>query len=152
MKDAFTVVGLTCSTTLNESKIPALWEEFTSRVGEIKNRISPNIMLGISEFSANPEHEAFTYMACVLVNNVDEIPEGMLCKTIPKREYVVVTHKGKVETLGGTIDFIYDTWLPKSEYALMESEDFEVYEDERFMGADNEESEVDIFIPIQKKR
>lgn len=150
VKDEFTVVGLTCSTTLKENIIPALWEEFNSRVGEIKNRTSPNLYIGVSQFSANPVDEVFTYMAGVPVESVDEIPEGMVCKTIPKQEYVVVTHKGKLDTLGNAFDYIYGTWLPKSGYELIEADDFEVYDDERFLGADNEESEVDIYIPIKK--
>lgn len=149
VKDEFTVVGLTCSTTLQESKVPALWEAFLARVGEIPNRVSPNVMMGISEFSTNHVHEAFTYMACVPVSSADEMPEGMVCKTIPKREYVVVTHKGKLDALGNAFDFIYGSWLPKSGYDLVEADDFEIY-DERFRGADNDESEVDIYIPVRK--
>ncbi|MBB2479378.1 AraC family transcriptional regulator [Bacillus sp. APMAM] len=149
VKDPFTVIGLTCSTTLTESKVPALWEEFLTRVNEIKDKVSPNVMMGISEFSTNHIDGAFTYIACVPVHHTDFIPEGMVCKSIPKREYVVVTHKGKLDELGHAFDFIYGSWLPKSGYDLEEADDFEIY-DERFKGADNEDSQVDIYIPIRK--
>ncbi|MGC4377523.1 AraC family transcriptional regulator [Fictibacillus sp. Mic-4] len=149
VKDQFTVVGIACSTTLTESKVPALWEEFLLRVGEIKNRISPDLMMGVSEFATNHVHEDFSYMACVPVSSVYDLPAGMVCKTIPKREYVVVTHKGKLNSLGNAFDYIYGSWLPKSGYELVQGDDFEIY-DKRFLGADNEESQVDIYIPIRK--
>jgi len=149
VKDEFTVVGLACSTTLSENKAPALWEAFLPRVGEVKNRVSPHLMMGVSEFSLNHGSEAFTYMACVPVISVEDLPESMAARTIPKREYVVVTHKGKLDSLGNAFDHIYGSWLPKSGYDLVEGDDFEIY-DERFLGPDHEESQVDIYIPVQK--
>lgn len=151
VKDEFSVVGLTCSTTLSESKVPLLWEEFHTRVREIKNRVAPNVMMGISEFSMNHINEEFTYMACVPVKDITTIPKKMVSKIIPKREYVVVTHKGKLEDLGQAFDYIYGSWLPKSGYDLEEADDFEIY-DERFKGANDEESEVDIYIPIRRTK
>ncbi len=148
IKEGFTVVGMKCSTTLKNNKIPQLWDEFLLRIHEIKNRSDDKVAMGISEFCKNPNDEEFTYFACVPVTRIDEIPEGMVIKTVPANKYVVVTHKGSLETLGNTYDFIYATWLPKSGHELAEADDFEVY-DERFLGPEDEKSEIDIYIPIK---
>jgi AraC family transcriptional regulator len=148
-KDAMTVIGLPCLTTLKENKIPQLWNKFNQRKQEIKQRVDQHIVMGISEFSSNPYDNPFTYLACVPVKEVLDIPKGMVTKTIPSMKYVVTTHKGRLDTLGDTFDYIYAIWLPKSDYELAEAHDFEIY-DERFLGPDHEQSEVDVYIPIIK--
>lgn len=149
-KEEFTVVGMKCSTTLKNNKIPQLWDEFLLRIHEIKNRSDDKITLGVSEFCKNPHDEEFTYFACVPVTKIDEIPEGMVAKTIPANYYAVVTHKGSLDTLGHVYDYVYDDWLPQSDYELAKSDDFEVY-DERFLGPEDENSEVDIYISINRR-
>jgi len=149
-KDEIKVIGLTCSTTISDSKIPAVWEQLFTRMNDIPNRISPCYMLGVSEFTTNHLQEEFTYMACVPVIHIDEIPEGMVGRTIPSREYVMVTNKGALDKLGYTFEYIYTNWLPKSGYELAEEDDLEFYGD-RFRGPNDELSEIDIYIPIQIK-
>lgn len=147
-KPSFTVVGLKCTSTLKENHIPELWNEFIPRIREIQNQANQNVTIGLCEFCMNPYDDEFTYMACTPVINVKEVPDGMEVKTVSAQKYVVVTHKGSVETLGDAYDYIYAIWLPKSGYELAEADDFEWY-DERFLGPDHEESEVDIYVPIQ---
>lgn len=149
-KEALTVIGLSCFTTLKENQIPQLWERFNQRKEEIQQRINQHIALGISEFNPNPHDRPFTYLACVPVKKVISIPKGMVTKTIPKMKYVVATHKGSLKTLGETFDDIHAVWLPRSNYQPAEVPDFELY-DERFLGADHEQSEVDVYIPIIHK-
>lgn len=59
-------------------------------------------------------------MACVPVRSVEDLPESIAARTIPKREYVVVAHKGKLDSLGNAFDHIYGSRLPKSGYDLAE--------------------------------
>jgi len=146
-KERFTVVGMQCTTTLKNNKIPQLWDEFLLRIHEIKNRTEGHVTLGISEFCKNPYDEEFTYFACVPVTEIDDIPEGMVAKTVPSNYYAVVTHKGRLETLGHVFDYIYDVWLPQSDYEIAKADDFELY-DERFIGPEDEKSEVDIYVSI----
>jgi AraC family transcriptional regulator len=44
--------------------------------------------------------------------------------------------------------YIYGSWFPKSGYKVSGSPDIEWY-DNRFLGPDNENSEVEIYIPIE---
>lgn len=60
------------------------------------------------------------------------------------------TAKGVFDTLGNTFDLVYFDWLPQTGYNRAEADEFEVY-DERFLGPEDETSEVDIYIPVEKK-
>ena len=47
-----------------------------------------------------------------------------------------------------TYDYIWGTWLLCSGFEIDNRDDFELY-DRRFLGADNNLSEIDIYIPIR---
>ena len=157
VKMEFNVIGMSCNASLKSNKIPTLWSEFMSRLGEIKNRIYPNstlITFGVCEHSPDCPTSGssldteFHYLACVEVSSLDYVPQGMAGRTIPSTRYAVFTHKGPLDRLGATYKYIYGTWLPKSGFQLAEADDFEVY-DERFKGRYNENSQIDIYIPLK---
>ena len=86
-------------------------------------------------------------MACVEVENTDNLPETMKSQVVPAAKYFVVTHKGKVETLGETYCAI-----EKEMKALNLEEDktkiwLEIY-DERFK-ENSDDSEFDIYSPLK---
>ena len=80
----------------------------------------------------------------------DHTPEGMCTRVFPTQRYAVFTHKGSLINLKATFDYIYGTWVPKADYELAGTDDFEYYDD-RFKGMDDPNSEVDIYIPIKEK-
>lgn len=148
--DEFKIIGLSCTTTSTENNekaiIPALWDKFIPRIGEIKNFVSSTRTLGLCEIIENSD-DSFTYVCCKEVKNFDFIPEGMIAKVVPSSRYAVFTHKGNVENLGETYDYIYGSWLPKSGYEINGvKHDFELY-DERFDNSPS--SEMEIYIPIK---
>jgi AraC family transcriptional regulator len=147
-KAAFKVVGMKVETKMSENKIPGLWEQFLSRIHEVRQRSNEQDTYGISEYSDNYVDECSTYWACVPVSCFEEIPEGMVAKTVSAARYVVVTHKGKLQTMGNAFDYIHTTWLPKSGYELAEKDGFELY-GERFLGGENEKSEIELYIAIK---
>lgn len=148
--DEFKIIGLSCTTTSTENNekaiIPALWDKFIPRIGEINNFVSSTRTLGLCEIIENSD-DSFTYICCKEVKNFDFIPEGMIAKVVPSSRYAVFTHKGNVENLGETYDYIYGSWLPKSGYEINGvKHDFELY-DERFDNSPS--SEMEIYIPIK---
>lgn len=147
-KDTFTVVGMEIITTQEDNNtnftIPKLWSRFNPRANEINNRHAGGLGLCVSEGFENCD---FSYMACCEVSAVDSIPEGMIARTIPACKYLVFTHKGSVDNLGETYDFIYGKYIPNANYEIQTKVDFELY-DERF-NPDSPDSEMDIYIPIK---
>lgn len=149
-KDEFHVVGLSGDFTAeNTSEIPKLWERFIPRLGEIQNK--KEFCFGLCE-CGEEEGKNFTYTAGFEVSSLDNVPEGMVGKTIPQNHYGVFTHKGPISKIGQTFDSIYHKWLPNSPFKRGTGPDFEFY-GEKFNGQNPEapDSEVDIYMPLVKK-
>ena len=129
--------------------IPALWDKYLIRKNEIK-KINNNVDFGIclpveNKFKTHPDE--CLYLACAEVQNFDNVPDGMITRLIPSGEYAVFTHKGKLDKLDHSMNYIYGLWLPKSGKKLREAPDLELY-DSRF-NLDSDASELDIYIPIE---
>lgn len=102
------------------------------------------------EFTAEPL--AFYYMAGVEVDKNTELPEGVYRKIVPKSEYAVFTVNGNNANgeIGQAFHYIYNVWLPSSDYCIDEELlfDFEYY-DERW-DCQLQTAQMDIYIPIKK--
>jgi AraC family transcriptional regulator len=72
----------------------------------------------------------------------------MVTTVVEPATYAVFTHKGKLARLGETMNYIYGSWLPGSEYERANGNipDLEWY-DERF-SPESDESELDLYIPL----
>lgn len=144
------VIGIGASFSENPFwQINKLWDEFNRRENEIPN-LSGNYSLGVC-MSKHPdipikEGDTFVYIAGRPVSSLSEVPQGMVAVKIPKRKYAKFTHKGQLTNLPHTVNYIWGTWLPKSEFKHANSPDFELY-DERF-DVKTLSGEIDIFVPI----
>lgn len=69
-------------------------------------------------------------------------------KTIYPGKYAKFTHIGSIHSLIYTYEYIWSVWFPKSSFQLGSHEDFECYTD-RFLGTENQNSQVDIYFPIK---
>ena len=97
-KDSFMVVGMKDNFTHETSgNIPQLWDKFVPHIETIPNKTG-NHYFGVCEGDPNNINaENFTYMACVEVNNLNTIPDGMEGQIIEKQTYAVFTHKGSLD-------------------------------------------------------
>ena len=150
-KEKFHVVGLKYYGDAIPENAPGLWEELMKRRDEISNIFVPEEWIGLmctgeEEFI----DEKADYIAGVRVTNLEEIPEGMNGYEVPEREYVVFTHKGTLDKLGETYNYIYSQYFRTSkEFVPIGIMEFELY-DERYVG-DKPESEFDIYFPVERK-
>ncbi|WML46652.1 GyrI-like domain-containing protein [Neobacillus sp. PS3-34] len=146
-KDAFQVVGLEVhSSTAKE--FSHVWMQMDPRWKEIENRKDLNVSYGLIEPTGG--NMEFNYIVCAEVTGDVNIPEGMVLKTVPANDFAIFTHKGSLKNFAETWQYIYGTWLPQSGYKRAQGSEFEMYETSRFCGAMNDESEIDIYIPIIK--
>lgn len=152
-KPAMTVIGM-CYRGKNEAgpgynhQIADMWGEFMSRYEEIENlteRCSYGVCFSTFEGAAEGE---FEYVACYAVEPGTKVPDGMVMRQVPEHKYAVFTHKGKLDNLGATYAYIYETWLPQSGVELHEDMfDMDLY-DQRFI-PDSDESEFDILVAVK---
>ncbi|WP_458783849.1 GyrI-like domain-containing protein [Vallitalea sediminicola] len=80
--------------------------------------------------------------------SIDNLPDGIVPKTIPAGKYAVFTHRGLLSEILKTYEYIWGTWILITKEVLDERGSFELY-NQRFLGRDNEQSQMDIYIPIR---
>jgi predicted transcriptional regulator YdeE/DNA-binding transcriptional MerR regulator len=146
-KPAFKAVGISYIGKNQAGEIPQMWSVFNHRYDQIPAISDICYGLCFSKVNGAAEGE-FEYVAATEVKDDKNIPEGMVYREVPKYKYAVFTHHGKLDTLGETYDFIYNTWLPLSGLKVHPDHyDMELY-DERFI-FDSDDSAFDIYIAIQ---
>jgi AraC family transcriptional regulator len=147
-KPAFKAVGLSYIGKNEAGEIPKMWDQFNARYDEVK-AIEPSRCYGLC-FSDIPDaaEGQFEYLAACEVADDQDIPQGMVYREVPEHKYAVFTHHGKLDKLGETYEYIYNTWLPQSGYQVHPSKyDMEVY-DERYIHQ-SDDSEFDIYVALE---
>lgn len=148
------VAGLRGETTLRDNRLRELWDKANSLYRQIPNRIPGGRAFGICE--ACTENTLYTMNADILftevagmeVSSFEGLTEPFVQKVIPEGRYAVFTHRGTLRMLPQTFDYIWGTWFTTTKEELDWREDFELY-DERFLGYDHPNSEVDLYIPVR---
>ena len=147
-RDSFKVVGLQITSSVQEcikdNPHPKLWDEFLKRIDEIKNR-KGKTMYGVCE-EVTKENCDFISIACVEVDNLENIPEGMVGKEVPASRYAIFEHKGKFTNLNDVYARLYEKDMPES--GLKQKKIWlEVY-DERFKH-DSDDSIMEIWVSVE---
>jgi AraC family transcriptional regulator len=146
-KPAFKAIGISYVGKNEQGEIPQMWGTFIPRINEPK-RIDPSTSYGLcfSEVAGAAAGE-FEYVAAVEVADDQFIPAGMVCREVPAHKYIVFTHHGKLETLGETYHYIYNTGLAQAGVQVHPSRfDMEVYTHEFAPGSD--QSRLYIYVAI----
>lgn len=146
--------GLRGDTTLNDNVLPGLWAAFLEIVGQIPHKTPGGRGFGICEAAENGNtlytmngDALFSEVAAVEVDIFEGLPSPFVPKTLGGR-YAVFTHTGSLSLLAESFSYIWGTWFLVTDEKLDEREDFELY-DERFLGYDHPDSQIDLYIPIK---
>ncbi len=149
--DSIRLVGPTALVSGSTSIITELWAKFSIDVGMIHNRIIPERFYQVAFWPQNYDLNGFFVMCAVEVSDLDRICINLVGKSLPPAKYLRFIHKGLACNVGLTYRYIYETWLPQSDYKLSLDYNFEYYGKNHF-GPDSEESESEIYIPIESYR
>ena len=149
-KKRFTVIGMDCLTTTEDNEdhkvVIDLWNEFKPRIDEVNNKKNPTKMVGIYKQRKNYPNR-FSYIASVEVESLSSIPKGMIPKIINGSKYAVFTHQGDLCNIDKTYNYIYEEWLPNSEFDKNTNADnLEVF---NMDFSENDNSDIDIYIAIK---
>lgn len=153
MRDEFVIAGYRKYTNHGFHVIGESWHELKQHLDCIQRK-NAKVMYGFEDYSEDycADPLAFYYMAAVEVDKDDKLPAGMYRKILPKAEYAVFTVNGNNANgeIGQAFRYIYNVWLPESEYCIDERilADFEYY-DERW-DCQSCAAQSDIYIPIRK--
>jgi AraC family transcriptional regulator len=104
--------------------IPAQWQRFGPHIGHVPSQCGPETF----GLCANGDDSgSFEYIAGVRVSEFSDLPEGLSGTRVPKRRYVVFTHKGHVSQLRRTHYTIWNKWVPESGVPIADAPSFERY-------------------------
>lgn len=146
------VTELTKSQSDNFQIIQNHWVNFNTELKKLKLNQNGNnwTKYGIT-FKTG---EKYFYLTAIPSKN-NLFPDHFKSLEIPKGEYEMFTHKGKMENIKRTIFEIYKTILPKSNLKIEDHSKtgflhFEKY-DYRFQW-NNPTSEIDIYLPLKTNK
>ncbi|RYF71726.1 MAG: AraC family transcriptional regulator [Cytophagaceae bacterium] len=146
------VVGIRLTMSLVNDRTVELWRTFIPRRNEIKNKLTTDLMsmqvyqpTYFTDF--NPTNE-FEKWAAVDVSDIDNVPSGMESYDLPRGLYAVFDYKG-LSTDKSVFRYIFETWLPNSDFVLNDRPNFEVLGDK--YRNNHPESEEEIWISIKEK-
>jgi len=132
----------------NTSEIPALWETVEGRWEQLLPLMTEG---GIGAcIGDNGRTDRFDYIAGVMADPDAIAPTGMNKVVIETQTYAVFTHRLTGQNINidikPTLQHIFGTWLPNSDYRLAQSPDFEHY-GERFDPV-SKTGEIDFYVPV----
>jgi AraC family transcriptional regulator len=135
----------------DDSKINDLskeWGQFMQEVNFLKNRLQPERFYQVQYWSAEQDLGGLYFFIGVEVSEISEVQPQFVVKIIPNARYLRFIHKGLANKVGYTYKYIYNQFLPETDYKLTKPFNFEFY-GEKCLGPDNPESESEIYIPIE---
>ena len=124
------------------------WARFSNELHTIKNRTVPDRFYQVQFWSANQELGGMYFFTGTEVTEATDVNPLYIVKIIPEGKYLRFIHKGFANKVGYTYKYIYTEFLPETDYKLTKPFNFEFY-GEKHKGPCNEDSESEIYIPVE---
>lgn len=145
-KEEMKVVGISWTGSYSQAgAIPKLFVEMENRLQEVPNKTGEPVL--IAPFHSRETE--FTYYVTAPVEKVEQIPEGMVAFTIPRKNYVVATHIGGPGEVENTYLKMF-SWMKEYGY----DQDFhalslEIYKEEHKERNATGDLHFDIYLPVK---
>jgi len=147
------LTGLSMKMSVANNKTSILWKNFLSLRYKITNVINNDLYsLQIYDpdyFTHFDPSKTFIKYALIEVAALDQVPDEMISFTLGPGLYAVFHYKGLPADGGRIFQFIFNEWIPDSDYLLDSRPHFEVL-GEKYKN-NSPDSEEDIWIPIKKE-
>lgn len=147
------LLGKNLSMSLAENKTFELWQSFMQNRKFITNNIGSDLytiqVYDNSFFKTFSPSNSFIKWAAIEVENYNSIPDDMREFTLPEGIYAVFLHKGMPSDFPITANYIFNNWIPASNYELDNRPHFEIL-GKKYLN-NNPASEEEVWIPIKKR-
>lgn len=147
------LVGKRLITSFSGNKTSELWRTFMPRRKEIVNAIGSDLYsvqiyppLFFQSFDPDAKFEKW---AAIEVTSFDKVPADFERLVIPGGLYAVFLYKGSSSEAAPAFHFIFNSWLPGSDYFLDDRPHFEIL-GEKYKN-DDPDSEEELWIPVKPK-
>lgn len=124
------------------------WSLLSQNLSIISNVKEPLEFYQLQFWFPDQDNDSLYFYIAVAVDSLESIPIQLTAKVIPAQTYFKFRHKGLANQVGHTYQYIYEEWLPATDYKLPGNFNFEYYGSE-YLGPYNENSVSEIYIPIQ---
>lgn len=124
------------------------WNRFMNEVTTVKNIILPNRYYQVQYWSDKQDIGGMYFFTGIEVSKAEDLSSIFIIKTIPAGNYLRFIHKGLANKVGYTYKYIYNEYLPDTDYKLTKPFNFEYY-GKKCIGPYNEQSESEIYIPVE---
>ena len=148
------LIGCKLIMSVIDDRTMQLWQSFMPRKNEI-NHIASNYLYSVQVFESekyfdqfSPEKE-FEKWAAVEVSKINGIPQGMDLLELLEGDYAVFNYKGPANAALPFFQYIFQEWIPNSEYAVDNRPHFALM-GEKYRG-NNPDSEEEIWVPVRRK-
>lgn len=148
------LIGKKLRMSVANDRTVELWQSLMPRRAEI-HQVANNFLYSVQVFDSeeyfnqfSPEAE-FDKWAAVEVSGIDDIPAVMETLEIPEGNYAVFNYKGPASAALPFFQYIFQEWIPKSEYAV-DNRPHVALMGEKYRG-NNPDSEEEIWVPVRKK-
>jgi AraC family transcriptional regulator len=149
------LIGQKIKMSLADNKTYELWHKFMPRRKEIENIIDNNLYsvqvydksLNFNDFTSDTLFEKW---AAIEVSTCDRIPAEMETLELSGGFYAVFIFKGIPADFKQTFHYIFNTWLPNSDYQLDQRPHFELL-GEKYKN-NEPDSEEEVWIPVKSIR
>ena len=147
------LAGLKTEMSFANNKTRELWQRFMPRRAELINSVGADLysleIYPPDFFKHFNPTSVFEKWAATEVSAFDQVPAGMNVVTIPEGLYAIFIHKGPAREAAKTYQYIFSTWMPKSNFEIDDRPHFAL------MGSkyknEDPDSEEEIWIPVRRK-
>lgn len=145
-----TLQGMRQEMCYSQDKTMELWQRFGPQIKSIsskKNNLMYSVNIYPKDFhnhDIDPDKH-FIKWAAIEVNK-KEAQQGLAFLEIESGKYAVFLHKGSADNFRPLMEFIFNEWIPTSEYELDQRPHFEVLRPGYIPNDPNAEEEV--WVPI----
>jgi predicted transcriptional regulator YdeE len=113
-KEEIKVVGISWNGTYSQlSMFPELFDVMKERMDEVPNQTNDSIL--IAPF--HTRETELTYYVTTPVETLENVPDGMVGFTIPRKNYVCSSHQGSLEEVENTYQQML-VWMQEYGYDL----------------------------------
>ncbi len=146
------LIGIHQSMIYANNSTPELWRRFMPRKKEVQLKLNSDLYSiqfyppGSGPMSGDP-YTVFEKWAAVEVGADSPVPVGMEKMWLQPGKYAVFLHHGPASAFMKTFRFIFNTWLPASEFTVDDRPHFEVLPEN--YRPDDPVAQEEIWIPIK---
>jgi len=132
----------------NQKVVSELWREFELNFRKLPDS-SPTQKFGLLTGSkVDGQNQDIEYCAGIELESNDKLPAGFVARSIPGGEYAefIHRHQASINNINHTFNYIYGSWLPKSDRKRGDGPEFVIYP--RYF-TQAKDAEIKIFIPLK---